>query len=328
MALPDEILDRLVLVGGPPRSGTSFAARALNSHPRIVTAIDDHVFECWALYHYPTRTGLVRDLRSGPLSREDALGRLEEHLFSGGRFAGVAPSAKTVGLPLSPAPAMPRPAPAGRAIAERRVFPCALFAADWFCCLKSPEISYVLPRLAQILPTARLVLVHRPLLEIAESMFRKGQTVRAQPVFQRRWEAERATDGRRRPPPGVPPEWSALWNDVSDFQRCVLNAASYVKALGEGLASLPRGRFFLYDHGRLRRQGGAVLCELAAFLGVPAAGFAAAEPGIRRAEPEITDGLREQYREMDALLGLDAMQHGLAALESPAAAGRGAGGAP
>jgi hypothetical protein len=39
------ILDHIIFVDGPPRSGTTFAVKSLNLHPACVAAIDDHVFE-------------------------------------------------------------------------------------------------------------------------------------------------------------------------------------------------------------------------------------------------------------------------------------------
>jgi hypothetical protein len=40
-----EILDHIIFVGRPPRSGTIFAVKSLNLHPACLAAIDDHVYE-------------------------------------------------------------------------------------------------------------------------------------------------------------------------------------------------------------------------------------------------------------------------------------------
>jgi len=313
MLSPENILDRLLLVGGPPRSGTTFAARALNSHPRIVTAIDDHVCECWALYHYPTRQGLVQDLRSGSLTKAEATRRLRLHLFDGDRFSGAAPSVESREFPLSMAiQPLAASTPGPKSKIARHAFPLDRFGPDWFCCLKSPEISFVLPQLAGILDTARFILVYRPVIEIAESMFRKGMTVRASPVFHRRWKGERTDDGRLIPPPGVPQEWAALWQAVTDFQRCVVYAASYVKAMSEGMGLLPGNRFFLYDHDRMRAHGDGVFRALASFLGVAASGFEAAGKEIKREAPVIPAELRAEYEEMAAALALEKLLRKLA----------------
>jgi len=321
--MQEMVLERMIFVGGPPRSGTTFAARALNSHPRIVTAIDDHVHECWALYHYPTRTGLVQDLRNGRLSRNEVTARLKAHLFAGNLFAGVAPSAKTMGMPPSDGPRPLAAVTPGKVLADRRGFPLERFAADWYCCLKSPEISFVLPQMAEVLDSARFILVFRPIIEIAESMFRKGLTVRALPVFQRRWEEEKTADGRLIPPPGVPPEWFDLWQKVTGFQRCVIYAASYVKAMGEGMAALPANRCFVYDHARLRRHGDEVFGALASFLGVEASGFAAAGGEFKRDVPAIPAGLRAEYEELEKALDLDGLLRKLE-VQGERAAGTGA----
>jgi hypothetical protein len=94
-----EILDRTIFVGGPPRSGTTFAAKSLNLHPGIVTAIDDHVYECWGLYYYRDRVGLVQKLRTGTLSTEEVKNTLKNHLFENDRLIGAAPSTKTMNYP-------------------------------------------------------------------------------------------------------------------------------------------------------------------------------------------------------------------------------------
>jgi hypothetical protein len=312
MPSPESILERLLLVGGPPRSGTKLAAWILNAHPRIVTAVDDHVNECWALYHYPSRQGLVQELRAGPVSRAEMIGRLQGHLFDAGHLVGAAPSAKTSRMPLSKCPgslAAMTPGPGGKIV--RHSFPLECFGTDGYLCLKSPEISFVLPELAGILDSARFILVYRPIIEIAESMHRMGNLVRRFPVFHRRWDVEKSSDGRRIPPPGVPQEWSALWQAVTGFQRCVIYAASYVRAMNEGMDLLPGGRFFLYDHARMRAHGDELFRALASFLDVEASGFAPAGKEIRGDAPAIPAQLRAEYEEMTAVLPLEELMQRL-----------------
>ncbi len=88
MKSADDILKRLILIGGPPRSGTTFAARSLNFHPQIMTAIDDLVYESWCLYYYRTRTGLVQMLRNGACGAVEIQQVLKEHLVRDGSVAG------------------------------------------------------------------------------------------------------------------------------------------------------------------------------------------------------------------------------------------------
>lgn len=302
-----ELFDRLILVGGPPRSGTAFAARCLNLHPRIMTAIDDHVYECWGLYHYPTRTGIVHRLRTGPADRlrEEVRSRLGEALAEGETLKGVAPSPKAAGC--APAPFRPF-CPDSVAVPlnlglERYAFPLSRFEDGWLLCLKSPEISFVLPALAACFPAAKFVLVHRPLREIAESMFRLGRIVKAAPVFHARWKGETDKDGRAVPPPGVPPEWDTSWRRASDFQRCVLYAASYLLRIAEDVPRLPRSRRLVYDHARLRRHPGDTLRRLAGFLNVEASGFESARAGLRPDPPPLDSGLDAEYSEIEGSLG-------------------------
>lgn len=305
---PEKILDRLLLVGGPPRSGTTLAARMLNLHPYIYAAVDDHVHECWALYHYPSRRGLVDDLRRGPLSPAQARERLDRHLFRSGRIAGVASSPKTAGLPGA------EPATRGNRPLPRHDLPLGSLPQGSCLCLKSPEICFVLPQLAGLLPSARFVLVFRPLAEIAESMFRKSRTVRRQAVFNRRWEGEQDGEGRLLPPPGVPGEWTGLWRQGTGFQRCALNAAAYARAMAAGCAALPAERIFVYDHARLRARPEPVLSALARFLGLEESGFAGAAAMIRGQAPPLPGELAAEFEPLRSELGLDALAAGLAGL--------------
>jgi hypothetical protein len=302
-----DLLDRLIFIGGPPRSGTTFAARCLNLHPRLMTAIDDHVYESWSLYHYPTRTGIVERLRREPADglREAVRDSLARTLAEGGSLRGVAPSPKTAGC----APAPFAPLTAGSSAVplnlnlERYAFPLSRFEDDWRLCLKSPEISFVLPALASCFPEAKFVIVYRPLREIAESMYRSGQTVKRVPVFHARWKDE--TDGRGRvvPPPGVPAGWDEPWRRASGFQRCVIYAASYLSRLALDAPRLPRERRLAYDHARLRREPVETLRRLANFLGVEEAGFDAARSQLKPSVPSLDSGLDAEYSEVVGGLG-------------------------
>lgn len=307
MRTVEDILNGLVLVGGPPRSGTTFAARSLNAHPHLVTAIDDHVYECWALYYYRTRVGLVQDIRtrSREITGEEVNRRLREHLVSGGGLAGIAPSVKTDGCPSASLPVRPdtHPIQADSAL-NRYFFPLDRFGEGWRLCLKSPEISYVLPQLAAFLPGAKFVLVYRPVVEIAESMYRKGLTVKKVSIFHKRWDSERDDAGVLVPPPGVPVEWFDLWRRVSDFQRCVIYAAAYLRAVVEGVKQLPVGRVFVYDHTHMRECPGEVFGELASFLGVEESGFRPAVEELKVKAPEISIELIDSLKEIEEALGL------------------------
>ena len=306
MKRADDILNNLILVGGPPRSGTTFAARSLNLHPVIMTAIDDQVYESWGLYYYRTRTGLVQKLRNGGCGAVEIHQALKEHLFRNGCLVGIAPSEKTAGCPRSPLPLRPDTGATTRADLKliRHSLPLSAFRDDWQLCLKSPEISYILPQLAAALPGARFVIVYRPLIEIAESMLRKGHTVKGFPVFHRRWRDETDDDGRPIPPPGVPQEWAGLWPAASDFQRCVINAASYMRALAAGLAALEDKRCFVYNHACMREKAAVLFQRLAEFLQVDAAGFQGALKALRHEPPGIAPELAAEYEAMEQKLEL------------------------
>jgi hypothetical protein len=160
--------------------------------------------------------------------------------------------------------------------------------------LKSPEISFVLPALARVFPGAQFVLVYRPVVEIAESMFRKGNEWKL-PSYHRRWTEEVDEQGDLQAPPGVPEDWHGLWRKVTDFQRCVLYAASYVRAMATGVPKVSRERILVYDHTELRATPAKVLAVLAQFLGVEYSGFEAMIPEIMSGRPWLDSGLRSEY---------------------------------
>lgn len=318
----EEILQRIVFIGGPPRSGTTFAAKSVNTHPAFVAAIDDHVYECWGLYDNRLRAGLVAELRSRQLGAGEAQKALQGHLFAAGRLLGAAPSEKVAGYPRAPGSSARMPGRV-RSLKDRDLIrhevPLAHFPSAWRLCLKSPEISFVLPQLARHFPEAKFVLVYRPLIEIAESMFRLGNTVRRFPVFHTRWLGEKGDRGEALPPPGVPAEWQRLWQDVSGFQRCIIYAASYLRALLEGMETIVPGRCFVYDHARLRTYPAPVFEQLARFLSVDASGFRTAEKEIRTDPPVIRPELREEYIALESEL---ALKNSIWKIEALASAGR------
>jgi|GEM_PF-2369496 len=297
---PKSVLNKLILTGGPPRSGTTILAKTLNAHPRIVTMIDDLVYECWALYYYRNRTGLIDDIRQGRTDPEQAGLTLWRHLVRRKRLYGVAPSEKTAGLALAKPPERPDGELPNHQdlILERYVMPLAELDRLQYICLKSPELSFHLPEMAQLFPAARLVISYRPVIEIAESMFRKGLTVTDVRVFWARWQEETDDRGVLRAPPGVLPRWQALWPDVSDFDRCAIYAASYLWAIATGLAQLPRERYLLYDHSLFRRRPQQVLPLLADFLDINEEGFASTYTRISKARPDVP---RDMLGRLDAL---------------------------
>lgn len=299
------IVKRIIFVGGPPRSGTTFAVKSLNLHPGFVAAIDDHVYECWGLYCYRDRVGLVQDLRTGQISPAEAQNALLNHLFADGRLVGAAPSGKTSAYPL----AMKAGSPGFvRSLLDqdllRHDIPLEKFSGAWRLCLKSPEISFVLPQLANHFPDAKIVLVYRPLIEIAESMFRIGNMVTRFPVFHKRWMLEKGNGGEWIPPPGVPAEWHGLWQSVSGFQRCVVYAASYLRGLLQGISEVAHDRYFIYNHASLRKSPGQIFQSLAKFLAVEASGFQIAEAQLRIESPLIPAQAKKEYAEIEREMAL------------------------
>jgi hypothetical protein len=303
-----EILERIIFVGGPPRSGTTFAAKSLNLHPSVMAAIDDHVYECWGLYYYRDRVGLVQELRTRQISPVEVKNNLRNHLFRDNRLIGAAPSAKTTGCPEisiidSPYPGSVRSLKDSNLV--RYSFPLDQFSNEWYLCLKSPEISYVLPQLADHFPTAKFVLVYRPIIEIAESMYRLGDRVKRFPVFHERWKQEKGENGELLPPPGVPTEWYALWQKATDFQRCVIYTASYIQAIVDGTSVLPPHRFLVYNHAQLRNQPENIFKKLAQFLDIEVSGFQPALPHLQIHTPPIPLHLEEELKEVAEKLELN-----------------------
>jgi hypothetical protein len=301
-----DLFSKLILACGPPRSGTTLLARTLNVHPEIVTMIDDHVHECWAIYYYLHRTGLIDDIRQGRIDQSGAEMALWRHLVRNDRLNGVAPSKKTGSLEPAPPPVRPGGDPPNRQDQKlvRYGMPLADLGRIRHVCLKSPEISFHLPEMAELFPAAKLVISYRPVIEIAESMYRKGLTVKAVKVFWARWQHETDTRGILQAPPGVPPRWQALWPEVSDFERCAIYAASYLWSIVGGLERLPRERFFLYNHTSFRQRPRPVLRRLARFLDVDRKGFAAARSRVSARPPTIPGHFQKQLGDLEEALGL------------------------
>jgi len=311
------LLKRMILVGGPPRSGTRLAAWILNRHPGIATAIDDHVYECWALYYYPARRGLVERLRKGRLSRRAAARILERHLVRDRHVTGVAASEKTAGFGESRPPQRPGFEVTPQDVRlVRYTVPLDPFFRQRHLCLKSPEISFVIPRLASIFPGARFVLVYRSVEEIAESMYRKGKSVKNTAVYHARWRKECDANGNLIAPPGVPEEWTGIWRSVSDFQRCVIYAASYLQALDRGLEQTARERAFVYCHADLRSHPESVLAKMARFLDVDPDGFQDVLQGIEPREPPFPGHLKKELQSISAELELEGLLKRIKMLDS------------
>jgi hypothetical protein len=315
MDAPRDILSQLVLAGGPPRSGTTLLAKVLNHHPGIVTRIDDRVWETWHLYHYPSRTGLVQRLQAGPIQPEAERRAMRETLVRDGSLQAAAPSAKTRIWPLLTAPVPPAGSVQGRdPVLVRHSGPSGEHALDYLLCLKSPEISFVLPELGHLFPDARFLLVFRPILEIAESMYRKAQTVKRVAVYSTRWRQEMDDSGRLLPPPGVPLEWQPAWNQVTDFQRCAIYAASYIRALATTLPELEPGRWFLYHHHRLLVEPDRVFQAIGAHLKVDPSGFQTAREAIHPDQPRVPDPLCREFEIVADTLDLLSWQMALQTL--------------
>lgn len=312
-ASPPKLFAGLILVGGPPRSGTTFMARSLGNHPQVAMAIDNHVHECLGLYDYSRRGGLVARLREGAPADPAALRReLRRHLVRDGALH-VAPCGKRAGLESLPPPA----ATAARSLPdeslERRRLPLDRFRQEGLrLCLKSPEISFVLPQLAALFPQASFVLAVRPLPEIAESMFRLGARVKRFPVYHARWRGENT------PPPGVPGEWAGLWRDADDPHRCLLYAAAYLASLAEGVERLGRGRCLVYDHAGLRRRPQETLGAIAHFLRIDPGGLLDAATDVRTEAQTIGDEWRDAWKRLESDTGLEGLPARLAPLmENP-----------
>ena len=315
--VPPSFWERMILVGGPPRSGTSFIIRSLNLHPSVVALIDDHVFECWGLYRYRDRSGLVTELRQGKLGPDQVRQKLSAHLCRDRELLGAADSAETTSFPIIAEPKYaghhPRSAPGANLVRHR--LPLAALSRDCYLCLKSPEISFVLPQLAECLPPSRFVLVYRSALETAESMYRKGRMVKRIQVYHARWRRECDPYGRLVPPPGVPRKWHELWGEVSDFQRCVVYTAAYLEALAAGAAQIERGRVFLYRHDWLRSHPANIFQALARFLNVPQDGFNAAHEQLKSERISIERALCDEYEQVAQALELNAIMKDLQTLE-------------
>lgn len=162
---PSAIFDRLILAGGPPRSGTTLLAKILNTHDHIVTAIDKLMYESWALYYYRTRKGLCARLRSEDLDVVQIGQHIIDYFYEGGFVLGIAPSRSVEDC----GEARQRPNPVlgnrfppwqtGGATQHdplgRRDVPYTRFRSELWLCLKSWEISFFFGNAGQLLSRPR-----------------------------------------------------------------------------------------------------------------------------------------------------------------------------
>lgn len=232
---------------------------------------------------------------------------------------GAAPSNKTAGC--SQVAKINSPYPGSiRSVLDKNLgrlaIPLEQFSNDWRLCLKSPEISFVLPLLATHFPDSRFVLVYRPLSEIAESMYRIGNLVKKFPVFHKRWLLEKDESGKLIPPPGVPDKWATLWQGASDFQRCVIYSASYVNGMLEGISELSPDRYFIYNHAQLRESPEHIYQQLAAFLNIDTSGFKPAVTQLNTGTPSIQPELTMQFNEIEIKLHIKQMIEQIDSLNS------------
>jgi hypothetical protein len=333
----DIILNRLILAGGPPRSGTTLLAKILNSHSNIVTSIDNGNWETRALYYYREESGLVRQLREGDASPENIRQYLEDRFIENDQVIGVAFSPKVSLSPVMPSiqtspekvslhskienkknkslvkrirkglkrflkkQNLSSPS-AQSSFLDRRRVSMQRFQNDLSLCLKSPEITFVLPQLSRVLPDTRFILVYRPVFEIAESMYRKG--LQWNFSYHKRWRAELDAKGNSIPPLGVPDDWHYLWQTASDFQRCVIYAASYIRAMATGIPFINPRQLFIYDHCTLQKTPQIVLHALASFLNIDENKFGR-YASIRREGPAIDNTFMHQYHIIQQPLELD-----------------------
>jgi hypothetical protein len=239
------------------------------------------------------------------LTTEDAHARLEHHIVISGRLVGAADAPHTDSFPVTRDDETRFPLTAPSAFDRRlvrRSIPIGLFAHHWRLCLKSPEIVFVLPQMGHLFPDARFVFVYRPLREIAESMFNKGNRVRRFPVFHQRWSQAEGDSGKVMIPQGIPESWHKRWLESTSFQRCVMHAASYLAAIAAGMHEVAPARCFVYSHDLMRQNPHMVFNRLAQFLEVDPRGFDAAMVDLNPGRPIARLDLDVEYQAIvDAL---------------------------
>ncbi len=270
----NKILDRILFLGGPPRSGTTILSRVLNRHTQIMAIIDDHVFESWTLYNYRDHSGLVSQILDGTVSSRQAKTLIWKRIKQDRWITGAAASEKPRGCP----PAPPARRHCGPLLPVERgtiryKYPLNQIKNIRYLSLKSPEISLVLADMASLFPHAKFILSYRSPETVAVSMFRKAMEVTQVPVFWKRWEQNLDKNGKLIPPAAVPPRWEKVWQTATPFQKCLLCAYGYMFHLKEGMKQIPSARFFLFHHAELVGNPDQVLHAWADFLGLEADGF-------------------------------------------------------
>ncbi|MFH1176602.1 MAG: sulfotransferase [Acidobacteriota bacterium] len=228
-------LEGLVVVSGAPRSGTTLAIRCVAALPDFLAVIDDQVWECHTIYDYQSRRGIAAGLRDNQPTGGAPPDLLRCRLERAGAWVGIAETANTQDYPnrIVEGPLNPQ------FDTRRCSIPGADLSGDERLVFKSPEVSFVIPKWQAHFPTGRLVLLVRPVLEVAASMWRMANRVKKVAVYQQRWQRETRADGSGIAPPGIPADWTPRWNTVSSFGRGVIYAAAYERALLAGLVAIP-----------------------------------------------------------------------------------------
>lgn len=333
--MKEQIFQNMIFAGGPPRAGTTLLARMLNAHPEICIFIDNTVYECWRLYYYRNRTGLIQLLRSNEISSSESKRYLADYIINNCYVNGLAPSEEIESMPLANRPTRPdgelslEPRPnnimaqlktifkgkrkrrkamkkqgsSSTLIKQRRKVPLEYFIHNYRLCLKSPEIVFVLPQLASHFPDAKFVITYRPIIEIAESMYRKGFEWEL-PSYHRRWKFETDENCEAVTPPGVPKEWISLWKSATDFERCVIYATSYIKAIIENVSNLQKERVFVYNYKTLCHRPSQITSKLSIFLKLNCNIHENFFRNIKSERSNISDQLNYEYEHF--LLSFDA----------------------
>lgn len=229
---PETLAERALFVAGPARGGTTLLARLLGSSSGFYNVFTNDVYEHRMLYDYTDHSGLCRQLLDTPEAVAADIVRALAAGISDGRTLRPVSAETTAARPLRWQRARRALGWPTRPGAAR--IPLAALPRHARVVLKSPELVFVAPLLAELLPEARFALTWRSVEQVTLSMWRKGRDG----WYWAGWQKERDRDGRFLLPPTVHPRWADLWQEASDLQRCAIRAISYFDGLEKTRAAL------------------------------------------------------------------------------------------
>lgn len=244
----DDIVNKLIVVTGPYRGGTTLLVDYLNARQDCCVASDFLEREHTSLFYFAGQTGVGAYLAIPELSAYTTRGILKNGLFEGDHIVGLT---KVLGRGFKNERFTFREEK--RFIIsdlDRYTFPIKDFHEKGYrLVLKHPELSFNFPELGKLLPQSKFVLTYRPMMYVVRSWIRatKNKPGTWADLFDVWFDRE----GGYSLPVNLPKRHKEAWQDYTTFQRIVCFNDSLYECYLDNVATWDRSRYFLYHHQNL-----------------------------------------------------------------------------